>query len=63
MSYNEVKTFLTNPDGSLNKQPVAIPNMSLDAGMPRDQDGTREYKHGVFGCCADPVTCKWNCLT
>jgi hypothetical protein len=59
MSYNEVKVFLTNPDGGLNKQPVATPQMALDAGLPRDAEGKREWKHGLFGCAEDPVTCSY----
>jgi hypothetical protein len=26
-------------------------NMSLDAGLPRDAQGEREWKHGICGCC------------
>jgi hypothetical protein len=43
MAYNQ------KYQGQMQMAPTA--NMSLDAGMPRDAQGEREWKHGVCGCC------------
>jgi hypothetical protein len=55
MSYsNEKQQVMVQP----GMQPGMSMNPALDAGMQRDADGTREWKHGLCGCTDGCGTCK-----